>query len=175
MDVKEGVQMCVALRDYPWLLVEALALVVLAFALSGCGRNGVATPSSGSYRPPTTAEQKLLAEMYEKHIAVLQDKGNLPQRDLKDWLSKQSSSWASGDQRRRDLESWRDALLSFLESPGIGFTRGERSWEPMKKAMAVLADFEFNGQTASAAGFPAISESVDVLLEMAKGIVLVQA
>lgn len=133
-----------------------------------------------SVAPSISDGRKLVCRIYEKHMAIVERKGpdgkespGLLGGEQAEWLSKLDFSRFRA-QQRQDLESWRNALQVLDKFTGSEFSRGMKSFDASKNAMAVLADFEVNDQVAITTGFSNVAGSIDNLLTMAKGIVLVK-
>lgn len=134
-----------------------------------------------SVAPSISDGRKLVCRIYEKHMAIVERKGpdgreatGLLGGEYAEWLSRLDFSRFEA-QQRQDLESWRSALQVLDRFTGSEFSRGMKSFDASKNAMAVLADFEINDHVAITTGFSNVAGSIDNLLTMAKGIVLAQA
>lgn len=159
----------------------SIASVLAAVIILTCPGRADSTPLAENLATPDAAGRKLVCEMFGKHLAILDQRGQdgkagpgAPGSEPVAWLAKQDFS-GFGARQRQDLESWRNALREFAAAPGSGFARGEKSWQPMKLAMAALASFEVDGGTARANGFPGVAADIDRLLALAKQLVLAMA
>jgi hypothetical protein len=161
-------------------LRESLSIILLFLILS-------AVPTHSDDRDPaknlTSPVKKILYQVFEKHMFILgevttagTDKETLDEakrKGLRNELAGIDTSLFWGEEKK-DLDEWRDLLVGLLDKlPSSAFDSGSHSWQLLKKCMAVLANHDITGAMAKEDGYPQLSEKIDAVHDMAKGILLI--
>ncbi len=149
---------------------QSLSLIVLLLVLSGI-------PADGQNQ---VSARKVIYQMYERHMAILGEitaagtVDEVKSKEIRNELAKINTSPFTGEEKK-DLDEWRKSLVALLDKqPKSVSESGFRSWEPLRKCMAVLADHDITGALADSDGYPQLAEKIDALHDMAKGILLVR-
>ncbi len=161
-------------------VLARVSLLLLFLALSGVPANG---EDQIPARDPTGAARTVVYQVYEKHMIILgevvtagTDKRTFDEakrKEIRNELAGIDTSLFPGEEKT-DFDEWRGSLVAFLDKlPNPAFNRGFQSWEPQRKCMAVLANYDITGAMAKEDGYPQLAEKIDALHDMAKGILLV--
>lgn len=149
---------------------QSLSLILVFLALSGI-------PVNGQNQDPA---RKVIYQVYERHMAILGEitaAGTVDEaksKELRNELVRIDTSPFTGEEKK-DIEEWRESLVAYLEKPPKSVSEsGYRSWDPLRKCMTVLANHNITGAMAKADGYPQLTEEIDALHDMAKGILLVR-